>query len=308
MRCAAWLAAIPLALLAATACVAPRRSPASDPARRGVELRWTIELCRTAARDADADGVDDDCELSLARAFAPEMVVDPRDCLWDASSRGSRLRGGYLFAVQTAPTADRTMRIAYLPAYFRDCGWRGIPCATRRPGCSAHDGDSELIVVDVRYDPVSARWATHAVFLSAHCFGRSDGRCRWYAGDALRQFAWTGAERGAPRVWVARGKHGNYPTRGACDSGHWFYDTCDGNSAAYRFPVVSANQNIGSRHRPLPARCLPATRLALGAPGAAPDASECLWDATRPFRGWQLTGNGEAPTSYARVLEYAAGF
>jgi hypothetical protein len=274
-------------------------------------LPWTSDGCRTAALDRDLDGLDDACELALAQAFAPEMVVDPRDCSWDASAPPGRLGGGYLFAVQGVPDG-RTIRVAYLPGYYRDCGWEGLPCLTRAAGCSAHDGDSEIVVVQVRYDPTTARWLTDAVFLSAHCFGRSDGRCRWYEADELRQFAWSGTQLGAPRVWVAKGKHGNYPSPGACDSGHWYYDSCDRNTAAYRFPVLVSAQNIGSRRRPLPERdgaaragCLTAAHLVWS--GAAPNTGthECFWDPSAPFHGWQRL-RGRPATPYATVLRFAA--
>ncbi|MFN2564549.1 MAG: hypothetical protein ABR499_05995 [Gemmatimonadaceae bacterium] len=281
----------------------------------GVTLPWTADACRAKARDRDADGVDDDCELALAQAFAPELIVDPSDCLWDNGVRPSRLGGGYLFAAESTPD-DRGIRIAYLPAYYRDCGWQGVACATRGRRCSAHDGDSEVVVVEARYDHAIARWITEAVFLSAHCFGRSNGRCRWYEGDMLPRLAWAGGIlRAAPRVWVAKGKHGNYPSRAACDTGHWYYDSCDANSVAYRFPISSNAQNIGSRRRPLPesdgripAGCIAADRLLWRASAVDGRAHECFWNPGAPFRGWQSTALGPAPTPYARVLEYAAQF
>jgi hypothetical protein len=207
------------------------------------------------------------------------------------------------------------MRIAYMPAYYRDCGWEGLACTAIGPGCAAHAGDSELIVVQVRYHPAT-RWVAEAIFLSAHCFGRSDGRCRWYRGNELRHFAWVGGIlRSAPRIWVAKGKHGNYPSRRECDTGHWYYDSCDGNSVAYRFPVVSSAQNVGSRKHPLPhgkpsnpAGCFSAEQLPL--PSRAIDAGtrECFWNPALPFRGWQREPAGEAPTPYAVVLGRATQF
>jgi hypothetical protein len=261
-------------------------------------------------RDADADGLGDRCEFALARA--PELVVDRRDCLWDDAPGAARLAGGYLFAAERVGDG---VRIAYLPAYLRDCGWTGPVCATRGPGCGAHAGDSELIVVDVvpahGPDASAPRWRTAGVFLSAHCFGRSDGRCRWYRGHALGAFTWAdGRPFGAPRVWVARGKHAHYPTRTACDRGHWFYDSCDRNDAVGRFPVRVAAQNVGSRAHPLPnaGGCLAARELPLGARGASAGTQECVWDAARPFRGWQAVSTGAAPTAYAYYLARVAGF
>jgi hypothetical protein len=285
---------------AATACRPPAAGHAPDGVGRG-------RVLDPDSADADADGLSDACEFAIARAFAPELVVDRRDCLWTDAPPAARLGGGYLFAARPVPGG---VRVAYLPAYLRDCGWGGPVCRLRRAGCGAHDGDSELIVVDVARDTAaSAPWRTTGVFLSAHCFGRSGGRCRWFRGRALDAFAWAdGRPYGAPRVWVARGKHAHYPTRRACDRGHWSYDSCDRNTVRVRFPLLAAAQNVGSRARPAaPGGCVPAARLALGA-GTRPGARECVWDASAPFRGWQGAASGPPPTPYAVVLARAAGF
>ena len=282
-----------------TSCVLGRQPPPAPS--DGVAAGWTIGACAVAAVDRDLDGLDDVCELALARAFAPMLVVDRQDCAWN----GSRLAGGYFFAAQKGSAAG-AVRIAYLPAYFRDCGWAGLACTTRGRGCSAHAGDSELIAIDARGDEVADRWRTDAVFMSAHCSGRSAGRCRWYLGDQLRHFAWAGTTSGAPRVWVAKGKHANYPSARECDSGHWYYDSCDENDAAYRFPIVTSAQNIGSRIRPLPTGgsaggCIAAEDLPVGDNRADGGTRECFWDAAARFRGWQR-GSHQGATSYARVL------
>jgi hypothetical protein len=309
------LTAVLLALAGAclaVSCAVGRRSREGSPV--GISSAWTPDRCRATARDRDVDGVDDECELALAKAFAPELIVDPRDCSWDANVTPARLGGGYLFAAESAPDHS-AIRIAYMPAYYRDCGWQGLPCVVRGAQCAAHAGDSELIVVEARYHP-SARWVADAVFLSAHCFGRSDGRCRWYRGNELHHFVWAaGVSRSAPRIWVARGKHANYPSPGECDTGHWYYDSCNGNSVAYRFPLVSSAQNVGSRRQPLPVRdssnpagCVTAERLPL--PSSATDAGtrECFWDPSAAFRGWQRDRAGDAPTPYAVVLRRATQF
>jgi hypothetical protein len=291
----------PALLLAAVAlgCAHPR-SPVPDAG--GVGVGWTPAACARAEADADHDGADDRCELALASAFAPELRVDPRDCLWDAAT--GRLAGGYLFVAQPVLGGTGRVRLAYLPAYYRDCGWSGAVCRIRGPGCGAHAGDSELIAVDVE-PATGGRWRTTGVFLSAHCFGRAGGRCRWYRGAELGAFQWVARQsHGAPVVWVARGKHAHYPSRGSCDRGHWAFDSCDGANAAVRFPVRGSEQNAGSRAYPAPAAggCVVAARLPLGSAGTAPGARECVWDAARPFRGWQADARGTAPSPYARYL------
>ena len=305
VRPSAALRIVELLVVAALGCARPVRE--GPPAAEGLSLPWTAETCAGSAVDADGDGMDDRCELALAQAFAPELMVDARDCLWTAAPSPRRLGGGYLFAAQR--TAEGA-RLAFMPAYYRDCGWSGAACVLRGGKCGAHAGDSELIVVDVVPDRSAGRWRTAGVFLSAHCFGRSDGRCRWYRGAALRDFAWVdGAPFGAPRVWVALGKHGNYPSRRACDGGHWLYDSCDANRDTVRFPILTSAQNAGTRRHPLPAPdgCVASEALPLGAGGSSPGTHECPWDPSRPFRGWQADGEGSS-TSYARYLDGVAGF
>jgi hypothetical protein len=297
-RAAALLLTLPAGV---TSCVFGR-GPTAEPSV-GVAAGWTIDSCASPTVDRDLDGLDDVCELDLARTLAPMLVVDRRDCSWN----GSRLAGGYFFAVQKAADVG-AIRIAYLPAYFRDCGWNGVVCTTRGPGCSAHAGDSELIAVEARADGAADRWRADAVFMSAHCFGRSAGRCRWYIGDRLRHLAWARNPRGAPRIWVAKGKHGNYPSPRECDSGHWYYDSCDRNDVAYRFPIVTSAQNIGNRFRPLPdglrRGCIAAEELPVPDSRADGGTRECLWDIATRFRGWQR-GSHQGATSYARVLANA---
>lgn len=280
----------------------------------GLAVGWTAEACASGASEADgdADGLADGCETALARAFAPVLVADSTECGWDAGL--DRLGGEYLYAVQGAPGGGR-VRIAYLPAYYVDCGSRAPACALFRGSCRAHAGDSEAVIVEAA--PVGGgRWRTERVFLSAHCHGRSDGRCRWYEGRALRRFRWAdGVERGAPVVWVARGKHAGYPSRAACDSGWWSLDTCDGNRAARRFPVVHARQDVGSRQRPFRGAaagggdCIGADFVGWGSGMVAGETEECFWREDRPFRGWQRAVEGESePAAYGRYLRERAGF
>jgi hypothetical protein len=286
------------------------------PAHRGPDLPATsspaphataaLQPGCAAGPDADADGLSDGCEHALALAFAPELVVDAGECSWRADARPPRPDGAYLYAVR--PTAGRAVRIAYLPAYAEDCGWAGPKCLLTGPMCRGHAGDSELVLVDAAYDAARRRWKATAVFLSAHCHGTLEDRCRWYRGTALDRFAWVGgAVGGAPVVWVATGTHANYPTRRSCDRGFWNYDSCDRNRVRLRFPVLSAAQNAGSRHRPFGGRtdaegCIPA-------PMSGPDGDrrECIWSVSGAFHGWRPP-SGEAPTPYGRHLRDYGGF
>lgn len=254
--------------------------------------------CFTEVGDSDRDGLSDICEAALLERFAPAFVASPHACNWDQQT--GRIRGAYLVA---AEPIEGGVRLAYLPAYQMDCGWAGPKCLVRlQGGCEPHAGDSEAIFVDLVVDGGTGEWRATRVFLSAHCFGGSDGRCRWFEHGALR---WVGD---APVVWVAEGKNGNYPSKAACDSGHWGYDTCDRNTMAYRFPVASARQNIGSFAYPFPHRrersdCIADPELLDLANG---DQAECIWTAAT-FRGWS-DAQGPAATGYRRYLREVAGF
>lgn len=254
-------------------------------------------VCIAGLEDTDADGLGDACELAVARAFAPQLEVSARGCNWDTSVVPARLGGEYLFAVQPGSNGD-TIRIAYLPAYYRDCGWSGIKCWLPFVDCAPHIGDSEALFIDVRRN--GGHWHVIGVFLSAHCFGRSDGDCRWYRDEELGAFRWV---RGAPVVWVAEGRQANYPSRAACDRGHSRIDTCDRNRWRYRFPVDSQRRNVGSPQRPM--GCVTAAELGSRSRMPVASARECIRDDAR-FRGWQARGAGA--TGYGRYLREVAGW
>jgi hypothetical protein len=318
-----------LLLLAGVGCAGPLSvgDEASPP--DGLPLAITPDTCGSVP-DSDEDSISDTCETVLAAAFAPSLVVAPSTCDWDDTVSPSRLGGGYYYAV--APSVGgEGIRIAYMPAYYRDCGWFGPKCGIPGVDCAPHAGDSEAVMVDVEYDQDIGQWRTTGIFLSAHCFGSSSDGCRWYRGSRLRQFAWVaGVVRGAPIVWVSEGRHANYPTRTSCDRGHYWLDTCDRNRYAFRFPIRHTRQNVGSRAVPFGSS---ATELRVPRMAGTPDtgalragdasgcvddlhatwnsewtvrgAFECFWVAV-PFRGWQLEGPGVTP--YETYLTTIAGF
>ena len=261
----------------------------------------TDDPCMVAHMDSDGDGLTDTCEAWLAQQFAPVFVASSRACNWDAELQ--RLEGGYLVGVGPADEGGGVV-VAYLPAYRTDCGWSGVKCALRPlGGCDGHVGDSEFVAV-VSERAGDGSWQPVRVFLSAHCFGASDGRCRWYDPDDL---AWEGT---SPVVWVAEGKNANYPSRRTCDSGHWFFDTCEANDVRFRFPVIEGSQNIGSATRPFPALdqtdgCVRGGQLLQ--PIDPPGVRECVWS-SEAFRGWTGEEGIDGSTSYVRYLRTIGGF
>lgn len=265
---------------AAAAPVTAQQSPAL--------LECTVD----ASGDDDRDGLSDDCEYALARTFAPILAVRSGGCNWDAAA--SRPGGGYLYIVQPVSKERDLVRLGFMPAYFHDCGWRGAKCWLPTVDCSSHVGDSEIIVVEVQPESPT-HWRATGLFLSAHCFGRSGGSCRWYRARELEAFDWLDS---APVVWVSEGRNANYPSWQSCDSGHYSLDTCDHHDVMVRFPIGRA-RNLGSAAVPaFPEGCISGAEI--GNQAVGPAAIECFFDADMPFRGWQ--GNGRGATSYARYL------
>jgi len=261
-----------------------------------------------ATWDPDGDTVDNGCENALAMAFAPKLIA-ARDCNYDVGLK--RQGGEYYFAAQRVVASDGVplMRLAYLPAYYVDCGTPRdqLSACLDFLGlgfCNGHTGDSEFIIVDARFTESSQHWVTERVFLSAHCGEITGGACGWHPTSA---FQWVdGRRRGAPVVWVAEGKHANYPSESACNSGALSMDECHYNNASHRIPVVYGQQNIGSRSLPLRDCVAPFWGSTMTASGAV----ECLWSrGTKPtFDGWQgYTLHGGSPL-YERHLANYAGF
>lgn len=247
--------------------------------------------------DRDLDGLTDACEFALARSVAPLMIARSTDCEWDAASTPARIGGGYFHAVESVGSV---IRIAYLPAYFRDCGWRGATCWLPWIDCSPHDGDSEFVVVELALT-IEASFEITGLFLSAHCFGRTSGSCRWYRGNDLERFRWQGT---SPEIWVAEGRHANYPSWTSCERGHHSIDTCSRHDVSYYFPVL-ADRNLGSRSHPLPASgCVSGRDLLTSRVDST--AQECFWRADASFGGWQAAARGVTP--YDRYLRDIAEF
>jgi hypothetical protein len=264
-----------------------------------------IDLVCSTGQDTDGDSLTDECELAFGRSFAPELIVSRYDCNWDASVGDGRLGGEYYFGVQKV--SPDTVRLVYLPAYYRDCGWQGPKCEQPIIPCEGHSGDSEFIAIDVLRN--DSGWRAARIFLSSHCFDKFDGYCRWYEGGDLDGFGWRNARYGAPTVWVAEGKGAHYRSRSECDRGHIFYDTCDRNSVRWTYEIASQRQNIGSLFKPAGDRdgCVSSRHAGWGSEAVAEPVVECFWKADSRFAGWQQPGSGNS-TPYERYLREIARF
>ena len=270
-------------------------SCAPDPAADDARVEAPTDMGEDAGPDSDVDGMSDSCETSLAMLFAPILMQDRGDCMWSEDADPSRIAGGYHYAVQ--PAGDRRVRLAYLPGYLRDCGWRGPKCLLPGVDCRPHAGDSEAIIVEAEFDRERDAWSPTAVFLSAHCFDGESDACRWHEGAELDDFDWRGA---GPVVWVASGRHANYPSDDACDAGHYWLDDCGGDALAVAWPVM-ADRNVGSAEAPIGGDGCVSLPEELDPSLVAAGAIECFWS-ERPFRGWQGDAH-PGVTPYRRYLD-----
>ncbi len=225
----------------------------------------TIEQCQ-AGTDSDGDGLTDACELTVARAFAPWMRVHPSDDI---------TRDEY-YAV--TPSTGNRILVFYAFGYHRD---HGRVCS--HAICTAHNGDSEFVIVEVaaQSDPT---WYMTEVFLSAH-LGEGWGADHSDRFDATELDSY----RGAPIVWVAKNKHANYKSKAACEGGGlgWgIAEHCGSNELA--FFRVYADGNLGQSENDNPGAGLRMLTNCVGS-RSRPNLprTECYWIAGRRFYGWQ---------------------
>lgn len=230
----------------------------------------------SGAEDADYDLLADECEYRLAYMFRPQMMINPQD----GCAGGEPYWAARYFDDPAHHGFGQFVRIAYLPAYYRDCG------------SGPHRGDSEMIVIRVGYNNTTQHWELVEAFLSAHFMGANDNS-RVYAWNALTYVIWP--LRGYPIVWVAKGKHANYAAQGCGSLFSYSTDTCAGNVNAGRFAVYQSHNVGGYNHKLVNCTASQNTLYAFN------DRLECFLTAGRRFRGWQIAGTGDA-TDYNLIL------
>jgi hypothetical protein len=277
--------------------------------------------------DLDLDGLDDNCERSLADAFRPHFVFNPTDC---------NIGGAPHWAAKYFPKAGvnlkPTVRIIYMAAYYQDCGVPNLgstfacnfgPAADP---CSGHYGDSEFVTLDVRYHAPYNRWYVAAAFLTAHyralggetsrevvtCIfetcapvmyrrkiEKTNFQTLFYSRvTESRQLRWVSKVGGKPLLFAANGKHGSYPDYNTCNSGGAYgYDSCEGSSLTSTGVSLffSGNRNVGSWHRPiLDLVTLPGNIFQTG--------TEWFWNPSRRFFGWMPQHDEQGSDPYYNAL------
>lgn len=273
-----------------------------------------ISATGTGISDGDHDGLSDQCEDFLAQRFRPALLVSPYDCNTGAEP---------YWAAKAFPSKG-VVRVAYLLSYYWDCGPQqsstlcnvqrllgtafslngllppysiGPIPVTAEDLCDAHQGDSEFVTVDLKYSTATQHWYVVSAFFSAH-WGTSGDHSRRATSGQLEYPDKTG---GYPRVWVAEGKHANYPTRALCENDGGQADTCESNSTVIRvrhsgqFNVGSARYNFIS-----PKSCVPGGALVATYPQNY--SYECYWEPGHRFRGWSKYALSNDASPYYTML------
>lgn len=294
----------------------PEGCPDDPPAPPGpgyhIGSATTPALCFSASgvniNDPDYDGMDNGCEQRLADLFRPSMTVAPAsyDC-------GPTIEP--YWAAKYFPSSSNLVRIAYLLAYRRDCGDTGIGSAllqrlitvvtlngaltpfpldvsTDDPG-AGHSGDSEWVMVNIRYNASTLRWYLVSVKFSAHDGTIASGTREWPVGNI--EIPAGSVSGGFPRVWVAKNKHANYVSRASCNTGRGpgglAKDNCDPSVPdTYRLPFHYL-RNVGSRQQNL-LNCVQSVEP-IFYPG-----TECFWQRTNNFDGWLQFPYGHPASPY----------
>lgn len=237
--------------------------------------------------DADQDWLDDQCEYELAKAFAPAVGMSPSD-----GCPGGEPYWAAKYFPNTQYGTGEFVRIAYMPGYYADCRSGG------------HKGDSEFIMVGIHHNPSTRHWEVKEMYFSAHAviiehfwevykiFGNSSE----YITNPNQLEYPSGRSLSYPRVWVARGKHANYKSQSACNSGSVFnYDDCSNNVPAGRLRIYR-HRNAGSRYVNFLSGCVASQNPLYYQNGRR----ECYYNSEK-FKGWQVSGESGV-TPYASFL------
>ncbi len=259
-------------------------SSPSSPGYYGGDV-ITDQYCSGALggiNDVDQDLLADECETWLAIKFAPKMIYDSHDDVRRESYWAAR------------PIQPGVVRVFYALGYYFDLGvvpetygdCKLVTIQNLLANCFGHHGDSEYVVLDLRYNRSTKHWHLSSGKLSVHThlLTLSTGSKGYPTAVAYPDKA-----GGHPQIFVARQKHSNYPSRQACNDGSgapaplnslFPYDDCSSNSQSFR-PEVNPLRNLGSNaHRRI-------DRVASIYPFYQdPVRYEHMWSASR-FYGWQ---------------------
>jgi hypothetical protein len=288
-----------------TDCVAGCLDPDPDVTYPGVFLSTAVTPAKCFANpttgvmlytDRDQDKVGDRCENDIAAAFVPTFRHSASDNVGHES----------YWAVNRVGTTSY-IRVLYMIGYYFDdgvqegySGCKLVSLWQLLGECDGHHGDSEHVAFTVYYHAKTGHWLIHSMHLSHHG-GYLLGTRSSLPYPSGIQYTLLGAR---PIIWVADGKHANYPSQAACDAGTgggflvdaiFSFDTCEGNNGFFTL-TAPGSRNVGSARVRL-IDCVASTNQFY-----ATNPKECFWSSAR-FIGWQLDRTTWA-TGYRKALDY----
>lgn len=266
-----------------------------NPTAPGVFLSSAVtpDMCFDGGyTDADHDLLGDKCERDIAMAFAPELKY------WNYDVVGREPRW---VARPIEEGGQLIVYVGYLLSYYRDAGNSSFGCQTfpfLEPSCNGHNGDSEAIWLKAYYDAETQHWVLHQARYSQHA---GEGVFNRGSNPFPPQLIYPDHAGSYPRAYVSIGKHANYQSIDACNSGGFGNsDTCDGVNTTARV-FVSASRDIGSRNTHTYSQDCSYSQD----PGYLyynGGREECYWT-LRDFQGWIPDSVGGPPSSpYSTIL------
>jgi hypothetical protein len=268
-------------------CIDPPPDTVSNPIGYFLGSGVTGTVCFNGSQtDTDGDQLSDFCEKNLALAFAPYLKYTRSDDI----GREPKWVAMWL-------KSGTNVRIAYLLSYYNDWGPVTMACNTNildlinRELCSGHNGDSEIIALNVSYNPATQRWVLDSAFYSAHgLYHKYLKTAKGY--PAMEYYSVQG---GAPYSYVSYQKHANYRSFADCDKAEFLggiivQDICDPQAVVR---VDAGGQlNLGSRAHQL-LNCTTSGNPIYAGSGR----SECYWTDTQKFNGWHKGSPSATPYS-----------
>jgi hypothetical protein len=179
---------------------------------------WDYNFCTTTlgAADADGDGLNDWCENALAAAFSPWLIFDEEESTSGQMAHYAVRKGTPAECTVNGYAPQNCVVIFYAMSYFADGGLYGF---------TDHDGDGEMVLEKLNWDPYDKAWLLDWTFLSAH--GYTSPYSAWVPYD---QIGYQGNVWGHPTVHVSQNKHANYKSKDACENacfGWWVFQVCE---------------------------------------------------------------------------------
>lgn len=189
----------------------PPAAPRTEigPAGRLRLLAGLPAHCGEDCDDTDADGLSDAWEAVALDRLRPRLVFDEEESVVN-DDPGAVVA----FVGRVAPAADDPahVRVFLMIGYTRDYG---------RCGLTAHNGDSERVVIDLAALPSGpGDFEVLGLYTAAHENTISDSSHRYRGDDLVEQAVFTPDESGEPRwtVFPAGDKHGTYINVDVCES------------------------------------------------------------------------------------------